>query len=376
MKLVRLADVATFINGKPFKPDDWGTEGYPIIRIQNLTGTSEVFNYYNGEFDQRYLVTKGDLLISWSASLGVYKWDKEDGVLNQHIFKVILKENVTVDYLYYAVLTSIREMESQVHGSTMKHITKGKFDNIKIPLPDLPTQQKIAQILSEADKARQLRRSANALTDQFLQSTFLKMFGDPVRNEKGWERKKSGDLIQKSQYGLSYKSNKEANGLPILGMSNITYSGQIDLTKLSHVEISEKELIEYELEDGDIIFNRTNSTELVGKTAVWQEKISAVLASYLVRLKLKSDCNSIFFASLLNSAPYKKMFQERCKKAVGQSNISPTLLKEFPIYHPPLKLQQQFADIVTQTELLRERQRAHEGELEQLFKGLLQRYFG
>ena len=86
--MVRLGDVATYINGYAFKPTDWSTEGVLIIRIQDLTGNSYKANRFKGKIDKRYEVLNGDVLISWSASLGVYVWSGEKAVLNQHIFKV------------------------------------------------------------------------------------------------------------------------------------------------------------------------------------------------------------------------------------------------------------------------------------------------
>ena len=96
MKLVKLKEVADFINGRAFKPEEWGDQGLPIIRIQNLTGSSRVLNYYSGVVDEKYLVKRGDILISWSASLGVYIWEGDDAILNQHIFKVETNEFTTV----------------------------------------------------------------------------------------------------------------------------------------------------------------------------------------------------------------------------------------------------------------------------------------
>ena len=182
-----LGEVANFINGRAFKPEEWVTEGLPIIRIQNLTGFSNVYNYFNGDVDDKNLVRKNDILISWSASLGIYIWEGLDAVLNQHIFKVELNNGVDRTFFYYLIKTKIVEMMTNVHGSTMKHITKDRFDNIKVKLPPLPIQKQIAEILEKADQAKQKRKEANKLTDEFLQSVFIEMFGDPVKNPKGWK---------------------------------------------------------------------------------------------------------------------------------------------------------------------------------------------
>ena len=151
MRTNRLAicEAADFINGRAFKPAEWGTEGLPIIRIQNLTGTSETFNFFAGTVDPKNLVKRGDILISWSASLGVYRWDRKDAALNQHIFKVMLKPGVVPSYFYYVATNALNRMVAQVHGSTMQHITKDRFDAIPISLPSEPEQKRIAATLEK-----------------------------------------------------------------------------------------------------------------------------------------------------------------------------------------------------------------------------------
>lgn len=160
-RLARLGEVATYLNGRAFKPEEWDISGLPIIRIQNLNVPSASFNYSSGHVDPRNHVDDGDLLISWSASLDAYIWNRGPAVLNQHIFKVI--ENpavITREYLYFAAREVMGEIRSQVHGATMQHITKPEFEAIQIPLPPLSDQQRIAALLTERMAAVERARSA------------------------------------------------------------------------------------------------------------------------------------------------------------------------------------------------------------------------
>jgi len=151
----RLGDVASYINGFAFKPSDWSTTGLPIIRIQNLTGTNEVFNYYEGDYPVHIEVNNGDILISWSATLGVYVWSEGKALLNQHIFKVSFdKGYVNRDYFIYAVTQKLDEMSSKTHGTTMRHIVKSDFDNTIIPFPPTDEQDQFALIANQADKSK------------------------------------------------------------------------------------------------------------------------------------------------------------------------------------------------------------------------------
>lgn len=192
---------------------------------------------------------------------------------------------------------------------------------------------------------------------------------------KAMETRDIGDVLRDTQYGTSEKSNQERRGYPVLGMANITYSGNLALENLSYVELDDREYRALRLQPGQITFNRTNSTELVGKTAHWNLTIDAVLASYLVKLQLVDRITPDYFTALLNTPYYKLLFQGRCKKAVGQSNISPTLLKEFPMLSPPVNLQEEYGLIVAKHRRLQLQQEEALRQTEHLFQALLWRAF-
>ena len=141
---IRLGDVATYINGYAFKPEDRGNEGLPIIRIQDLTGNSYDLGFYNGDYPKKIEINDGDILISWSASLGVYIWDRGKALLNQHIFKVLFdRAPIDRQYFVYAVRYKLAEMGTKTHGATMKHIVKKDFDATQIPYPSMKKQENI-----------------------------------------------------------------------------------------------------------------------------------------------------------------------------------------------------------------------------------------
>lgn len=155
VEYVRLGDLATYINGFAFKPDDWSEHGLPIIRIQNLTGTNEVFNYYDGEYPKQVEVNDGDVLISWSASLGVYLWRQGKAILNQHIFKVVFdKKPIDKNFFMCAVAQKLEEMGTKTHGATMKHIVKKDFDNTVIANPEQTVQRQFAAFVRQSDKSK------------------------------------------------------------------------------------------------------------------------------------------------------------------------------------------------------------------------------
>jgi type I restriction enzyme S subunit len=162
-KVKRLGE---YINGFPFKPTEWKGEGRPIIRIQNLTKQAAPFNYSTSTLPPRYLIKKGDLLLSWSASLGIFVWDREDAWLNQHIFKVIPDHAlITSGYFVWLATWFLKHMAAEAHGSTMQHITKPKFGSFPVPLPALEEQQEIDLFLvsQTADLGAAVRKAEDEI---------------------------------------------------------------------------------------------------------------------------------------------------------------------------------------------------------------------
>jgi type I restriction enzyme S subunit len=314
----------------------------------------------------------GDVVMVVSGLVGLPSILKIDACIHDGLVGFRnLDKKVMSEYLYYWLLSSQEHTRTQTSGAIWQNLTTEQIKEWKLPLPPLTEQKRIASLLARADRLRSLRRTAHELGESLLQSVFLEMFGDVASNSKNWDMCIIDEVVKFSQYGTSDKSNSEQRGYPVLGMANITYEGRIDLEKLSYVELSDKEFADLKLERGDVIFNRTNSTELVGKTAFWNYDFDAVIASYLVKLKLKKDVLPEYFVALLNTPHFKRLFQERCKKAVGQSNISPTLLKEFPMIVPPLNLQEEFAGVVARVESLRGRMSEAGRQVEGLFESLL-----
>jgi len=178
----KLGDCADYLNGYGFKPSQWSDQGLPIIRIQNLTDSSDEINYYDGDdLEDRYIIENGDLLVSWSATLGAYIWDGPKAALNQHIFKVKTNGDINKKFFYFALDQNISLLERKVHGSTMKHITKGTFESTQLPIPPLPEQRRIAEILSTVDdtiqKTDEVIEKAERLKKGLMQDLLTKGIG-------------------------------------------------------------------------------------------------------------------------------------------------------------------------------------------------------
>ena len=176
MEYKKLGDIASYINGYAFKPEDRESEGLPIIRIQDLTGNSYDLGFYNGDYPEKIEINDGDVLISWSASLGVYVWNRGKALLNQHIFKVAFdKIDINKSYFVYAVRRKLDEMASKTHGATMKHIVKKDFDATQIPYPSLEEQAEIAANLDRVSRIIEARKEELDKLDELIKARFVEL---------------------------------------------------------------------------------------------------------------------------------------------------------------------------------------------------------
>ncbi|TWI22679.1 restriction endonuclease subunit S [Sphingobacterium siyangense] len=367
---VKLGELATFINGYAFKPSDWSSEGHEIIRIQNLTKSSSETNYYKGQLDNKYKITKGDILISWSATLGVYTWNKSDGWLNQHIFKVVFnKKEINKSFFIYLIQYVLDDLKSQVHGATMKHITKGNFDNTLVPLPPLPIQEKIATILDMADELRRKDKDLQTKYDELAQAIFIDMFGDPVRNEKGWEVIKIADLSNVSSGSTPSRSNDS------FYVGNIPWvkTGEVRGTTILETDekISEEALKSSSCRiypKGSIIIAMYGQGKTRGQIGILG--IDAATNQACAVISPSKKMNYAYLFELL-----KQNYEDLRSLGRGgnQPNLNAGLIKNYEIINPPLHLQEAFAKKIELINQLKAQTNAQKSE--ELFQSLLQKAF-
>ena len=375
-KTVRLGDVATYINGYAFKPSDWGQHGLPIIRIQNLTGNDYETNYYNGDISEKYHVKNGDVLISWSASLGIYEWKKNNALLNQHIFKVVF-DKIDVDkyYFMFTVSSLLSSMEKHTHGSTMRHITKPVFDNIPFPLPPLETQKQIAAVLDKCTSLISKYKQILKKYDTLIKSRFIEMFGDPVQNPMGWEVKKLGNICTKISDGVHAKPEYTATGKPFISVVNIN-SGKLlfDDCKYVSEEAYEKMIKSTHPEKGDILYTKVGAT--YGIPALVDTDRAFCLYVSVALLKPKSEIVNSQFLTTSMAQPYIKNQADKRIKGIGVPDLHLNQIREFEVLVPPLELQNQFNSFVQQIDKSKFAVQKSLEKAETLYKSLMQEYFG
>ena len=310
----KLKYLGRYVNGYPFKPDDWGDKGKPIIRIQDLTGSTDSPNYYDGDIDAKYHIKNGDILVSWAATLDAFIWNKGDGLLNQHIFKAIpQEEKITSYFFFWMIKEAMQNMNNDnKHGIFMQHVTLDVFNNFSVPLPPLSEQKWIAtylfQKISEADIMLDDTLSSITGYKKLKQAVITQAVTKGVRGER--EMKDSGvECIGKIptaysicklkyllknplKYGANESGIPYSDSLPrYIRITDITPDGNLKYTgKLS---LSEESAKDYILEDGDILFARSGAT--VGKTFIYYQSYGrSAYAGYLIKASLNNKVSPKF----------------------------------------------------------------------------------
>jgi type I restriction enzyme, S subunit len=287
------------------------------------------------------------------------------------------EQNADKGYLLRLVQTRdfYRRVQDLSFGATNRQrVKEEEFLRLQIPLPPIEEQRRIAAILDHADALRAKRREALARLDELAQSIFNDMFGDPATNSKGLELVTIGDLLDSAQYGTSEKSGSEGE-FAVLRMNNITYQGQMDLTDLKYTDLPDDKVGRFTVRAGDVLFNRTNSAELVGKTAVYRGERPMAYAGYLVRLRVADGNSPEYVSAFLNSRYGKAVLRGMCKSIVGMANINAKEVQSIRIPKAPGLAQAQFEHRVAAVEASKVGHRATLAELDALFASLQSRAF-
>lgn len=277
-------------------------------------------------------------------------------------------ETANYKYLYY-YLQSIKIPNTGYN----RHFKWLKESTISI-LP-LQEQLKIVSVLDKISELISLRKQQLAKLDELVKARFVEMFGEYPSNAKKWKTCAIRDIVTDVHYGTS-RPAVDGGTYPYLRMNNITYSGELDLSDIKRIDIPENELPKCTVKRGDVLFNRTNSKELVGKTCVYDKDEMMVLAGFIIRVRVNKQILPEFLSEFLNTDFSKKMLLGMCKAAIGQANINAQELQNIRLYLPPVALQQSFADFKTSIDRQKLTIRRSLDKMEVLKKALMQKYFG
>jgi type I restriction enzyme, S subunit len=381
---------------------EWGVEGdsISVIRTTNFTneGKIDFSNVVKRNIDRKKIEAKrlrdGDIIIEKSGGgptqpVGrVVIFENNSGEFLCNNFTSILRPRkalVFPKYLLYILLANHKYGMTNAFQNKTTGIINLKLPNYlektQIPLPPLPVQQKIAAILDAADLHRQKTKTLIEKYDQLTQSIFLEMFGNPVKNEKGWEKVKFGDFVVDIKAGSSYGGEQSSmlkdNELGVLKVSAVTW-GIFNPNEFKVVEKSQVRSNIISPKKGDLLFSRANTKELVGATCIVDADYPKLfLPDKIWRIDLDEKFLLKEYVHFLFS---NKLFKGiLTRNATGTSgsmlNISMKKLKDIEIQLPPISLQLQFEQNINSIEFQRKQVKMSLEKSNDLFNTLLQRAF-
>lgn len=371
-KKVKIKDVVKLMNGYPFKPTDRGNSGLNIIRIQNLNNPLAIYNKTTKEVNEKYIVKNGDILISWSASLGVYEWKNDNAYLNQHIFKIeFISDEISKDYFRYVIELALEELTYKMQGVGLKHITKGTLENYQFSLPSTDIQNEIVHKLNVVESLIEKRRKTVTLFNEYSKSLFYEMFGDPIKNPNKYSKK-----------ALSYFGHWQSGGTPPKSNPNFYSNGVIDWfssgeLNASFISESKQKITEDAINNTGAKFIKQNSL-LVGMydTAALKASITTIDCSCNQAIAFSSIApergNNIF---ILHSIILAKRYFLNMRKGVRQKNLNLSIIKSLQIINPPLDAQNLYGDKYLKVHEQIDRNKQSLMFLEEYFQSLLYNSF-
>lgn len=376
--IIKLGDVATYINGYAFKPEDRGEEGLQIIRIQDLTGNSYDLGFYNGKYPKKIEINDGDVLISWSASLGVYVWNGGKALLNQHIFKVKFdKVDIDKSYFVYAVRYKLNDMGKKTHGATMKHIVKRDFDATEIPYPPLKKQIEIAINLDKVLMVIKERKRELKLLDELIKARFVEMFGDITTGNYKYDTRKLGDVANVGSSHRVFTTEFVKKGIPF-------YRGT-EIGELANGNKPTEPFYISEEHYNRLVYNDTKPQvgdlllpSICNKGQVWMVDTDEPFYYKDGRVLCISPDREIFDTKYLEYFMKAKTLVEYPKLGSGSTfaEFKIFLLKDIDVLIPPRELQEQFSIFVNQVDKSKVAVQKALDETQILFDSLMQKYFG
>ncbi|MEX6585215.1 restriction endonuclease subunit S [Paraclostridium bifermentans] len=373
MKKVRLGDLVTIDSGFAFKSSLFNeSEGMPIIRIRDVN-SGQTNTFYSGEYDEKYIVNKGDLLIGMDGNFTIRKWDSGKALLNQRVCRIKSNSNeLSNEYLYRIMPNHLKMIEDRTPFVTVKHLSVKSIDNIELYLPSLEIQKKIANTLDKAQRLIDKRKEQIELLDELVKSRFIDMFGNIITNSYKWDTVKLKDICMLKSGGTPSRSKPEyfKGVIPwittvALGKNLIDGNDAVEYITQDAVDNSATKLIP----EGSLLFGMRVG---VGKISVNSVPMCTNQDIMAITEIDTSKYNLIFLKKIIES--YSEYFNNQKRGATIQGIKSETL-KEIKIPIIETQLQTQFVEVVEQVDKLKFEMKKSLEELEDNLNSLMKKAF-
>ena len=310
-------------------PRYWGTTDNKWISIADLSKCGKYIKETKEYLSDVAIAESGisqipanTVIMSFKLSIGKTAITYEPMYSNEAIMSFRDKHFVDLlpEYIYYLLVA--HNWDEGTNKAVMgKTLNKATLSKVKVHIHPLEKQEKIVSILNKLTDAIQEHQQQLQKLDELIKSRFVELFGDPIMNPKGWEVVTIGDITTEVRYGTS-KPAVEGGRYPYLRMNNLTIDGHLDLTELKYIDIPDDEIEKCVVRKGDILFNRTNSIELVGKTAVFDFPDDMVIAGYIIRVRLNTKMFPEVLSQYMNLEAIRDNLRSMAKGAENQANIN------------------------------------------------------
>ena len=377
-----LPEVCTIQYGFPFDSSKFcSAEGVPLVRIRDVVrGYSET--YTTETAGENYIVKDGDLLIGMDGEFNIAYWKGGRAYLNQRVCRLIPREDVDRDYIFYYMPKALKAIEDATPFVTVKHLSAKQLSKILIPLPDMKEQQRISAVLRSVDRVIAMRQKELDELNNLVKSRFIELFGDPEQNPKGWPVVNITEIIGgKVSNGFFAKREayRDDGNVQVLGVANIVNRMYSNIESLPRTNATQADEAKYAVKYGDMLFCRSSLVaEGIGKASIVPKGAphNVLFECHVIRLPLDlQKCIPEFVQVLSTTDFFRRQVIAQSKTAtmttIGQDGILKSM-----IILPPIEQQREFLRFVEQTDKSKLAVQKGLQELEILKKSLMQQYFG
>lgn len=347
----KLKYLGQYINGYAFKPEEWGSKGVPIIRIQDLTGSNDNPNYFEGQIDKKYWVENGDILISWAATLDAFIWNKGNGWLNQHIFKAVPNRRIiNYDFFFWMIKESMKNMNNDnKHGIFMQHVTLSVFNNFTIPMPPLAEQERIAAFLdaecAEIDAVLEKTRASIEEYKKLKQAVITQAVTKGVRGDRPMKDSGIEWIGEIPAEWTASKIKYCTEFAPSCNTSHLSEDSLVTFTPMecikngyfenreAHFSALSSSYTQYQ--DGDIVFAKVTPCFENGNIAIMQGLSAGVgFGSSELFVIRPQSINTEFIFYYLQNDIFKQYACATMTGTGGLKRVSPTFVRNYSVFIP------------------------------------------
>ena len=375
----RLADICDIQYGYAFDSKCFTEDSsYPqLVRIRDVKrGYSET--YYSGNYPEEYILSEGDLLIGMDGEFNIARWKCSGALLNQRVCKLTTKVGTNEEYLRFAMLKSLKEIEQRTAFVTVKHLSAKELNKLELDVPELTKQDKIADTLSRLERVIEARKEELEKLDELIKARFVELFGDPDNNEKSWDIDKMEHLCEVGSSKRIYQNEQSMEGAPFLRISDLvnridTGSKKCDsyIPIEKFAELKEQGLVP---RPGDILLTARGT---LGRCYIVQSDDEFYFQDGMITWLSNCDrrITALYISYLFEMPGFRKQIDAlQAGSTVAYMSISMT--KKLNIIVPPIELQNQFADFVKQVDKSKVAVQKALEKTQLLFDSLMQQYFG